>query len=178
MLMRQKHYPFEPPLFSFMIFMGGNIPYSADEEEGIETTDWMIRHRMVPADLEKIKSFNAWAALNPQDRPDPSDPNGINPALHPLLPRFAGRAFDRRNYYTRSLHPEIVQTRLHIPTLHVLGKADDVYEGSKHMAELCDAKLRLIYEHKGGHEVTRDKIDLLRLKEMVEKTVARSQQLA
>ncbi|KAH8692260.1 serine hydrolase FSH [Talaromyces proteolyticus] len=179
MLKRQKHYPLMPPLFRFMVFWGGNLPWSADQEEGIEVTDWILAHRLVPPDIEDIRSFNAWAAEHPDDRPDPDDPTGINPALHPLIPGWlAGKVFDRRNYYTRVYHPDVTQTRLQIPTLHVLGKADEVYGGSKRMAELCNAKTRVVYEHKGGHDVPRDRTDILRIKELFEKTVARSQQLA
>ncbi|KAJ9656590.1 hypothetical protein H2198_004824 [Neophaeococcomyces mojaviensis] len=158
----------------------GNLPWSGDEEEGVEVTDWVLSHKLVSPDLEDIKRFNSWAAEHPDDRPDPSDRTGINPALYSLMPAWlaAGKAFDRQNYYTRVYHPEVVLTRLNIPTLHVFGKVDEVYEGAKRMAELCDAKSRLIYEHKGGHEMPKNKVDLLRIKDLVEKTVARSQQLA
>lgn len=175
MLKLQKYEPYREPLFRFLILMGGNIPYSGDSEEGIEVTDWISFHREPCANLAEVKAFNAWAQQNQDKRPHPMDPIGIHPCLLPLMEKHGIRQYTREQYFTKSLHPEVCKLRLNLPTVHVYGEADKVYEGAKKMADLCDPSQREVCSHAGGHEVPRSNNDTLRLKRMIEKTVLRSQ---
>jgi pimeloyl-ACP methyl ester carboxylesterase len=181
MLHLQKHHLTQVPLFRFMILMGGNLPYSADYDEGLDVTDWIAFHRMpllASADLDEIRAFNEWAPDNQDKRPDPMDKTGISPILHKIMDQHVSGEFDRRKFDSRLLHPEVTKLRVTVPTLHVLGSQDDAYKGAQNMLQLCDPKYRLQYTFEGGHEIPRAKTDLVKIKEMIEKTVQTSVMLS
>ncbi|SMQ54214.1 unnamed protein product [Zymoseptoria tritici ST99CH_3D7] len=175
MLKLQKDQPCQQPLFRFLILIAGNIPFSGDEQEGIDVTDWISFHREPCANLDELVAFNDWARENPDQRPDIMDPTGIHPSLVPLLEECRTGEYARDRYVTRFLHPEVCKLRLDLPTVHVHGQADHLYEGAKGMAELCAPAQREICTHAGGHEIPRTNNDMLRLKRMIEKAVMRSQ---
>lgn len=160
-----------------MIFICGNIPFSPDRSEGIEVTDHHSFRRLPSANLDEVKKFNEYAASHPEEAPHIRDTTLIHPALRCLMHTWADIPYDREHFYSRSLHPGVVKSRVQIPTLHIVGKEDEVYEGSKCMADLCDVRTRQMYEQRAGHDVTKDRVDLSRIKDLVEKTVLRSQQL-
>ena len=73
------------------------------------------------------------------------------------------------------MHPDRDSIRLQVPTAHVLGKKDFAYEGGKKLRELCDSRYALTWEHNGGHTIPRGGIDVSKITEIIEKTVARSE---
>lgn len=164
-------------MFRFLAGFGGNVPYSGDPDEGIDVTDWVAFHRAhdtTGASIEELKAFSAWAINNQDKRPHPMDTTGISPIFHPIMAKFVSPVFNRKMFESKLLHPDVTSIRVKVPTVHIIGKKDDVLSGAKNMMELCDARQRLVYIHEGGHEVPRGKTDLLRIKDLIEKAVHNS----
>ena len=73
------------------------------------------------------------------------------------LPPFQVKDFVRGTSRTRDIkhlfYDEGLEGWLKIPTLHIVGQADFIYEHSMKLYELCDAKTRTLVSHKGGHEL-------------------------
>ncbi|PNS14520.1 Dihydrofolate reductase [Sphaceloma murrayae] len=178
MLHHQKYNPTSAPPFRFLVLMGGNLPYSADPNEGIEVTDWISFHRMPPADLSVIKAFNTWAPHHQDQRPGVRDLTGINPILHCIVDDWVGTEYNRELLVTYLYHPDATKTRVKVPTLHILGRQDDVYEGGKKLMELCEKRNRMEYHFDGGHEIPRNRADLVKIAGMFEKVVQSSLMLS
>lgn len=73
------------------------------------------------------------------------------------LPPFQVKDFVRGTSKTRDIkelfYDEGIEGWLKIPTLHIVGQADFVYEHSMKLYDMCDDKTKTIIRHEGGHEI-------------------------
>lgn len=77
----------------------------------------------------------------------------------------------------RVIHPELVTTRIRIPTVHVVGKEDHalMIRQSKLMYGVCDPVVAKWLVHSGGHDVPRQVGDAKAVVKAMEWAVAESQ---
>lgn len=56
---------------------------------------------------------------------------------------------------SRALNAEDDGEVIQIPTVHIVGSNDSVVEESLGVSRICDRRSRVVWDHKGGHEVPR-----------------------
>jgi Serine hydrolase (FSH1) len=176
MVHHQETYPEEAPLFRFGIFANILLSWSSDPELGVDITPLIIRSRPVPIEMSELNAALAAVAKEPDF--DPSSKvwiDGMYAPLRRLLAEEAKSPFVYENFHTQQLHPDHDRIRLRVPTAHILGKADWAYESGKKVQQMCDTSSILTWEHPKGHEIPRSGIDVLKIKDMIEKTVTRSE---
>lgn len=87
-------------------------------------------------------------------------------------------AVDRKynDYVAHRMFPEVDKVRVPIPTEHVPGEHDPFKELGTTMCDMRDPRVMLTYKHGFGHEIpSRSPSDLEKIKEVIEKTVIRSE---
>jgi serine hydrolase FSH1 len=176
MIRHQEAHPGEPPIFRFGILISASLPWISDEDKGIDVTPLIVRGRPVPVDI--IELNKALASVQDDHHHDPSNwvkGDGISPALRKEIAELAKLPFIMEDYTTRRMHPDRDLVRLQIPTAHILGKTDWAYEGGKKLRELCDLDYVESWEHAGGHTIPRFGVDVMKVKQVIEKTVSRSE---
>lgn len=82
---------------------------------------------------------------------------------------------DYDDYRSHRMFPEVDKVRIEVPSAHILGAKDPLYELSVRMCEMSDPKVSLKYEHGFGHEFpVKSQRDMRKLGEVIEKTIIRA----
>ncbi|KAF2667283.1 hypothetical protein BT63DRAFT_289093 [Microthyrium microscopicum] len=164
------------PLFRFAIFISCALPWTWDESTGIDVTALVIRGRDVPVELPELQA--AIEAIDKEANFDSKSwltSTAISPALRERVAAVPKEPNNYENYHVRRMHPDYDTVRLQAPTAHVLGRVDFAYEGGKKLRALCEPGYSQTWEHPGGHAIPRNGIDVLKIKEIIERTVSRSE---
>ena len=178
MLHHQITRPFEPPLFRSAIFICTFLPRCADSTNGVDVTPLIIRRKRVPTELVELRSQIEAARAEADYNPKTDSLEGIPLALSDViteLDNVDNESFDYKRYVTRMFHPEVDKVRIQIPTAHVVGRNDPVRDASLKLVDMCDVRYVSVYEHKGGHELPKTADSLQRIKDVIQKTVMRSE---
>nr|POE88311.1 hydrolase fub4 [Quercus suber] len=78
----------------------------------------------------------------------------------------------------RPYHFACTETRIGIPTLHVIGKADTYYAQGRDLWRLCDNKESVLLEHVGGHDIPRDERTVREVVVAAERMIERGSMVA
>ena len=176
MLRHQMTCPEEPPLFRFGIFANVLLSWSSDEDMGVDVTPLILRGLPIPVELSELNAALVAVSKEPDlDLSVKPSTDGIYAPLRRIFEEEITVPIVYKNYITRRIHPEHDSVQLRVPTAHILGKADWAYESGKKLREMCDMDSALTWEHSKGHEIPRNGIDVLKIKEIIEKTVTRSE---
>nr|POE87421.1 hydrolase fub4 [Quercus suber] len=175
--------PGDQPPFTFAILFSGNLPFSPDHS--LYLNMWMnlvAKHETttISPDLPG-DSATSVPIGNGATQHHSSGPNGLGsnsnvltnllgPAqdMHELL--FAslsnssnGRAVleafqidPSSSKSCRPYHPQWIEARVRVPTLHIVGKIDPFAAQAYRLYDLCSSDARHMIEHPGGHDVPRD----------------------
>lgn len=80
------------------------------------------------------------------------------------------------DYMAHRMFPEVDKVRVPIPAGHILGEQDPLKDLGSTMCLMFDPRLMLVHKHGFGHEIpARSLKDLKKIKEVIEKTVIRSE---
>lgn len=126
MLQHAKSNPGEE-LFRYAIFAGASLPYNLDE----------------PACSLPLEGGTSEVIL-PRAMQNDTEPRGFPAAPGLVHEPFLGR-----------YRPEIEQAKINVPTLHIIGDADQYASQSRLLSKLCDTQAKIIY-HPEGHRIPRD----------------------
>lgn len=170
--------PYEPRLFRFAIFICAPLPWSIDRTSGIDVTSLIVRDVNVPVELldiqkrlEEVRNdLGEASTTNPLE----SVPNALRDAVSEVRRTIDG-PYDHEQHPVRRFHPKVDQIRIELPTAHIRGKTDEVSDSTHQLIQLCDEKYVGVYEHAGGHEAWRTAADLQMIKNLILRTVARSE---
>jgi hypothetical protein len=176
MIHHQETQPEETPLFRFGIFISSALPWACDESTGIDVTALIIRGRSIPVHLPELQA--AIEAIEKEANYDSQSwhkADWISPAIRERVKEVGKEPGVYETYITRRMHPDHDTVRLQVPTAHILGRTDFAYEGGKKLRDLCELRYSHTWEHSGGHTIPRVGIDVLKIREVIEKTVSRSE---
>ncbi len=191
LILRYAHEtPHLPQPFRSAIFMNCSMPWSATTDLGKDVTPLVIQHQYIPctsaeADralaLEYERNPNKENMLKDERHANWGDGDLIPPMLKQSYHNVFAQELEKGTVRTYSdfvahrMFPEVDKVRVPIPTGHILGERDPLKELGTTMCEMCDPRLMLTYKHGFGHEIpARSPRDLIRIKEVIEKTVIRS----
>ena len=170
--------------------MNGSMPWSATEDLGKDVTPLVIHHRYVPCTLAEAERVLAL-----EDERNPTKENFLTDERHTnwgdgdLIPPMMRHAYQNiheqrvekgvgrkwNDFVAHRMFPEVDKVRIPIPTGHILGEHDPFKDLGTTMCDMCDPKVMLTYKHEFGHEIpSRSPRDLKRIKDVIEKTVIRS----
>ena len=126
MLQHAKSNPGED-LFGCAIFAGASLPYNLDDPAS-----------SLPPEGGRTKVILPTAMQND------TKPRGFPAISGPVFAPFLGR-----------YRPEIETARINVPTLHIIGDADQYASQSRLLSKVCDAEAKII-SHPEGHRIPRD----------------------
>ncbi|PYH57082.1 uncharacterized protein BO96DRAFT_474474 [Aspergillus niger CBS 101883] len=151
LLEHKTAYPDEPPPFRFAILYSPTIPCAADE----------AYCRSV---LGTLSSVDQQRLRSGKDKEITQLPEPVRSVTESLLIPCA-------------LHPDVVPTRISIPSLHLRGKNDvpGLDECGLLVECLCDSNTRRPIIHSAGHDIPRSGPELKQMLSAVEWVVAKSQ---
>lgn len=192
LILRYAHEtPHLPQPFRAAIFMNSYMPWSATKNLGKDVTPLVIQQKYVPCTLAEADRLLALEyERNPNKEYMPKDERNANWGDGDLLPPMMRHAYQHiptqdpkkgldRKYNDLIAHrmfAEVDRVRMSIPTGHILGENDPLRDSGAAMCNMCDPRLMLTYKHEFGHEIpTRSPKDLRKIKEIIEKTVIRSE---
>ena len=192
LILRYAHEtPHLPQPFRAAIFMNSYMPWSAIKDLGKDVTPLVIQQQYVPCTLAEANRVLALEyERNPTDQDVLKDERNANWGDGDLIPPMMRHAYqtihaqdvekgvDRKynDVVAHRMFSEVDKVRIPIPTGHILGENDPLKESGAAMCNMCDPRVMLIYKHGFGHEIpTRSPIDLGKIKEIIEKTVMRSE---
>ena len=84
----------------------------------------------------------------------------------------AGDAWDSHGGGT-VLRADVVGEVIRIPTVHIIGFKDQMYESSVGLSRLCDGQCREVFDHGGGHEVPRAAKATTRMAQVIKTVIER-----
>ena len=169
------------------------MPWSATPELGKDVTPLVIQRQNVPCTLtetdrmlalEHEKHASKEEMLKNAERKanDWVSDDLLQPMIKHPRQKIHAQTEEQRvepryeDYIAHRIFPEVDKVRVGVPTGHILGERDPIRESSLTMSAMCDARVMLTYKHGFGHEIpTRSPRDLMRIKELIEKTVIRSE---
>jgi hypothetical protein len=135
-----------------LIFINGGIEYSFLENLGLPITDEARRTKFKTEELVRSKAD----ALSKLSRAivRPGATNGLWDDTSRLMhdPTNLPPSSDCFGLDFTSLPKDLL---IHLPTVHILGGKDPIWPSSIQVANLCDPKIRSIYDHRGGHDLPR-----------------------
>ena len=192
LILRYAHEtPHMPQPFRSAIFMNCSMPWSATKDLGKDVTPLVLQHLYVPCTLAEVDKVLAQEyERNPTMEDMLQDERSTNWSDGDLIPPMMRHAYknihaqdvekgvDRRynDYMAHRMFPEVDTVRVPIPTGHILGEQDPLKELGTTMCAMCDPSVMLTYQHRFGHEIpSRSPRDIQRIKEVIEKTVTRSE---
>ena len=192
LILRYAHEaPHLPQPFRSAIFMNCSMPWSATKALGKDVTPLVIQHQYVPCTLAEADRVLALEyERNPTKEDMLKDERNANWGDGDLIPPMMRHAYqnihaqdvekgvDREynDYMSHRMFPEVDKVRVPIPTGHVLGEQDPLKDLGSAMCLMCDPRLMLVHKHGFGHEIpARSLKDLKKIKEVIEKTVIRSE---
>jgi predicted esterase len=79
----------------------------------------------------------------------------LKPAFKCAVFICGGDAFDL-NGEGAVLTASLVGQVIDVPTAHIVGSKDPYLQASLRLIEICNRESRVVYEHRGDHEVPRD----------------------
>lgn len=145
LLHHEIEHPLQPPPFRCAVFICATQPFTKDATKGVDITE----------KLWESKRKDSWAS-------DDSAYASLDETDDDL-------AATEEESRCRWFDPDVVKTRIRIPTAHIKGARDRYENESDHLIKLCDRKE--VYEHPGGHEIpTRTDVSL-KIVETVKKTL-------
>ncbi|KAL8727065.1 MAG: hypothetical protein Q9166_006308 [cf. Caloplaca sp. 2 TL-2023] len=173
-----------PPPFRSAIFMNAYMPWSATVDLGKNVTPLVITRQSIPctvAETEKVllvdqqrdsKVESSQGDLTPTMLQQTHEPSSSSTSSQPPHPK------DYSDIVSHRIFPELDTVRISIPTAHILGEKDSVFESGLRLIEMCDPILMKVYKHAAAHEIPGRSggggRDLAKIGEVVEKTVARA----
>ncbi|KAL8699911.1 MAG: hypothetical protein Q9201_005738 [Fulgogasparrea decipioides] len=195
LLLRYAHEtPHLPPPFRAAIFMNSQMPWSATEDLGKDVGPLAIRLQSIPPteaeadraiarELEKHKSKEDM--LDDAARGAHWEDGGlIAPMMRHAYKNTHAQDLEKgvshhkySDYRAHRIFPEVDKVRVTVPTGHILAERDPLRELGEGMMKMCEPSLRLSFKHGFGHEIppARSTRDLVKIKEVIEKTVMRSE---
>ena len=175
MMRQQIERPFDPPLFRCAIFICSSLPWSADYTNGVDVTPLLLRHKWIPTDISELNAQLKQAVHEKAYDPTMDTDHGVPVQLSEIIAELSNESHDPQTYVSRKFHPEVDAARLPVPTAHIVGKEDEHRGSGLKLAEMCDKRYANLYEHKGGHEMPRTATDMQKIKDVILKTVTRSE---
>ncbi|PYI36632.1 hypothetical protein BP00DRAFT_386626 [Aspergillus indologenus CBS 114.80] len=167
--------PDGPSPFRFAIFCSPTIPCAADP-----AYNQSVYGTLSSQDQQRLRSGqdSQLAQLPEPARSVSQELLKTIQAAQPITRNTASYYFDRLpRLVPAALHPNVVPTRLAIPSLHLRGKED--LPGLDSVASLlqsfCDPKTRKTIEHSAGHDIPRSGPEVKKLLSSMEWIVAQSQ---
>ncbi len=191
LILRYAHEtPHLPQPFRSAIFMNCSMPWSATKDLGKDVTPLVIQHQYIPCTLaeadralalEYERNPNKENMLKDERHANWGDGDLIPPMLKQTYQSVFAQELEKgtvrkySDFVAHRMFPEVDKVRVPIPTGHILSERDPLKELGTTMCEMCDPRLMLTYKHVFGHEIpARSPRDLIRIKEVIEKTVIRS----
>lgn len=192
LILRYAHEtPHLPQPFRAAIFMNSYMPWSATKNLGKDVTPLVIQQQFVPFTLAEADQVLALEyERNPNRESMLKDGRNASWGNGDLIPSMMRAAYqhiptqdlekglDRKydDLIAHRMFAEMDKVRMPIPTGHILGDTDPLKDSGAAMCNMCDPRLMLTYKHEFGHEIpTRSSKDLRKIKEVIEKTVIRSE---
>ena len=178
------------------------MPWSATPDLGRDVTPLVLQHHVVSGTLAETDRLLALAyekhPVNKEDMLQEAKQQDVDvgwshedlllqpgvrkhaSAKKPSAPEAESKKEETHrtysDYISHRIFPEVDKVRIHIPTGHIIGERDPVKDSSVMMRDMCDARVMLTYKHGFGHEIpVRSRTDLNRIKEVIEKTVTKSE---
>lgn len=159
LLQHEIDHPDEPCPFKFAMIFSSIISFTPDESYCMQ-----LVNELTEGEIEKLSAF--------PDVDFTSLPEGARTLFGTMARALnAGieggflhehpdeQVFRRRDsaLIPRILHPSLIESRIQIPTVHIVGKMDNplMLEQSRLMYQLCDPKVSKWMEHSAGHDVPR-----------------------
>ncbi|RAK81974.1 uncharacterized protein BO72DRAFT_523861 [Aspergillus fijiensis CBS 313.89] len=175
MLEHATTYPEEPGPFRFAIFCSPTIPCAADS-----VYNQAVYGSLSSGDQQRLRSGQE-IQLAQLPEPARSVSEAMLEVIHstqPITGDSASYFFDRPLHLVPSaLHPNALQTRLAIPSLHLHGRND--LPGMGNFAALvrsfCDPSKTKMLEHSAGHDLPRSGMDAKKFLSGMEWVIAQSQ---
>ena len=192
LILRYAHEtPHLPQPFRAAIFMNSYIPWSGTKDIGKDVTPLVIAHKSVPCTLTETDRL---LALENEKYPSKEDmlkderlknwgdgdliPSMLKDAYQDVHAQNVAQGLHRtyNDYVAHRMFPEVDNVRVTIPTAHILGEQDPLLPLGETMCKMCDPRVMLTYKHGFGHEIpSRSPRDLKKIREVLEKTVIRSE---
>ena len=113
-------------LFKLAIFAGASLPYNLD-------------------DATRLSEYEAQISETPGKAQSADEPRGFPTKPGANLEPFLGR-----------YHPTKEETRIMVPTLHIVGDLDPFAPQSRLLAKLCGGDAKTV-NHNSGHRIPRDR---------------------
>lgn len=143
LLYHQRHHPELPLPLKFAMFICGGIPLQV-----LEDLDVSVSEQAKQVDQRtKNQLFEKTSGGITADRWQHSEHAAeVSIAIN-----------DSRNVFGLDLSKMGEELKIKIPTVHVFGENDPRCPASIQLAHLCHPYARKLYNHKGGHEIPRNK---------------------
>lgn len=85
-----------------------------------------------------------------------------------VLAKSAHKKMELNDLITQRFTPLVTGPCLvNIPTVHIVGAKDSLYVRGLLLASLCNADLRMVFDHGGGHEIPRNKTTSPQIAELI-----------
>ncbi|KAI2618235.1 serine hydrolase FSH [Hypoxylon sp. NC1633] len=139
----------KPLPFKSAVFINGSLEYSVFDDLGLPVTQEAREihaktEEMVKAKVDAMSNL-ASSLVKPNGLWDDKSQLLHDPSALPAPSGCFGLDFT-------TFPPDSV---IGIPTVHMYGGKDPICPSSIQLAYLCDAKKRVMYDHRGGHDVPR-----------------------
>ncbi|PHH90555.1 hypothetical protein CDD83_3317 [Cordyceps sp. RAO-2017] len=170
--------PTSPMPFRFAVFISGSLPLSWSSSVGHDylgvitsddplTTDASLWRKQNQNEMESERL----SEIQDRIRRD------LSPEWELRLAKALNLVADPQNSHLRprAFHPDLYPGRLDLPTAHIWGREDFIAGHSKQLLRLCNSKFAEAFEHKEGHDVPQSSEDNIRMSEVIQKTIVRSQ---
>lgn len=143
----------KPPPFKFAVLICSVLPVAPTERLGVDATQFM---------LELERSLSEFLGLSEEDTERKAGPAANNKVVHvfePVSEPGPGQA----------LRPP--QTRIKIPTLHILGAEDRFLPYGRYVVNLCEDRQAEVLVNQCGHELPRSDESLNRIAALIENII-------
>ncbi|GKZ38755.1 hypothetical protein AbraIFM66950_011218 [Aspergillus brasiliensis] len=175
LLEHKMAYPDEPPPFRFAIFCSPTSPCAADE-----AYCQSVVGSLSSTDQQRLRSGQEkQIAQLPEPVRSVTESfvkvvKGTQSITGESVPFFLDRPLD---LVPCALHPNVVPTRISIPSLHLRGKNDMPGLGDCGLLveSLCDLNTRKPFRHSAGHDIPRSGAEVKQMLSAMEWVVAQSQ---
>lgn len=158
LLYHQATNPTSPPPFKVAIFICGGISLSILEDLGAkvsqEAHDWDLKTRVL---LQEKNNDSVAILSRGHDRWGSSAKDGGTKEAESDNRASSTRVDDPRNVFGLDTTQFSDESKIRIPTVHIYGSKDPRLPASLQLAHLCNAGVRKMYDHGGGHDIPRAK---------------------
>ena len=168
-------HPFGPPLFRFVILIGGTLPLSRSPEIGYDVTSYYGN-----IDLKEYLAQQNLQEASQEGQDDTTSDGSSDSASDISMSRFCSDSSSTTDIsegeeVCKAFYASDAAERIQVPTVHVYGAKHGFLAQGIQLFKLCESSLREKFDHDGGHEVPMKPEITRKIADVINKAIMRSQ---